>query len=228
MGAWPHGDPDAVVRGILATAPYRHAAVAAESHSKPAKSGWQLFGEWFHDHVWEPFWHVFRDPIGHALGGIANVGAPIGYAVVGVACLVLAFVIYRLAIAFARPASDAGARDAVPGAYLARALSSAQLRARAAETARAGDYGRAIAALFAAALALLDERAIVAFDSTRTPGEYGRLVRRATPRAAQPFGDLCGRFVTAAYAQRIATADDYAQAERAFVAFDPAATTANA
>ena len=226
MHAWPHGDPDAVVRGILATAPYRHAP--AISRDKPKPTWQELFGQWFHDTIWEPFWHTFRDPIGHALSGISGVSGVIGYVVVGFACLVLAFAIYRLAIALGRPATTGGSASSSAGRLLLADLSSAQLRARAAEAARAGDFGRAIAALFAASLAMLDERGIVAFDRTRTPGEYRLLVRRASPRAAQPFGELSGGFVRAAYAENVMTADDYADAERALADFDPAATTATA
>jgi hypothetical protein len=223
MGAWPHGDPDAVVRGILATAPYRHAPAVVAARSAPKKSAWEVFGDWFHDHVWAPFWSHFHNPIGHALNGLVNVSTPIGYGVVVLACLVLAFGIYRLAMALGRPEARSDSLRALPGLALGREASSAQLRARAAEAARSGDYARAIAALFAAALALLDERAVVAFDATRTPGEYGRLVRRANPGAAQPFGELSNRFVSAAYAERITTADDYAHAERAYAQFDPVA-----
>lgn len=228
MAAWPHGDPDAVVRGILATAPYRHAPAAVAAHSAPQKSALELFGQWFHDRVWVPFWNHFHNPIGHALNGIATVSTPIGYGVVVLACLVLAFAIYRLAVALGQPGAASGDRRPGPGLALAGEASSAQLRARAAGAARAGDYARAIAALFGAALALLDERAVVAFDATRTPGEYGRLVRRATPQAAQAFGELSGRFVSAAYAERVMTADDYADAERAYAAFDPRPSGATA
>jgi hypothetical protein len=221
MAAYPHGDPDAVVRAILATSPYRHPVADATAPAKPSLM--QLLWQWYLDHVWEPLvhWlsHVHIRSFGSAGGDAATI---VGYGVVAVACFVLAFALYRLIVAFARTGSGEGTSSNGGRVALERTLSSQQWRARAAEAARAGDYGRAIAALFTASLATLDERAIVAFDATRTPGEYRRLVRRVRAAAAEPFNDLCGRFVRAAYAEAVATADDYAAAERAFAAFEPA------
>ena len=219
MASWPHGDPSVVVRGILATAPYRHTIVATTD--KPSPNVLEILWNWFREHVLRPLFHWLDAHLSHAFGGAAGkAGSVLVYAIIGIAALVLAFAIYRLVVAFAR----SGSKDSIATGErltLADLPSSAQWRARAAEAARAGDYGRAIAALFTAALATLDERAIVAFDATRTPGEYRRLVRRARATAADPFNDLSGRFVRAAYAEVVTTADDYAQAERAFAAFEP-------
>jgi hypothetical protein len=83
-------------------------------------------------------------------------------------------------------------------------------------------YAGAIAALFGAALAELDARGLVAFDATRTPGEYRRLVRRARAQASVPFDDLAERFVRALYAPERPQPADYEAAERALAALEPA------
>ena len=221
MPAWPHGDPSAVVRSILATSPYRRAPRA--TLEKPKKTLLELLGDWIHDNIWIPIRHFFHslhlyDP--HASAG--NAGRILVYALIAAAAAVLVYVIYRLALAFGRPKAG-GVTDRGDRVASTPPSSSKQWRARAAELARAGDYARAVAALFTASLATLDERTIVTFDATRTPGEYRRLVRRERRSASEAFNDLASRFVRAAYAEVTTTADDYAAAERAFAAFEPAA-----
>ena len=223
MASWPHGDPSAVVRDILATPPYRHAIVTTTQ--EPERNVSQLLWDWFYAHVVKPISAWIDAHLGHRFGGAGQAGNVLVYAIVALAAIVLIFAVYRLVVAFAVSGKN-NARAAGERVTLASLPSSAQWRARAAEAARAGDYGRAIAALFTAALATLDERALVAYDATRTPGEYRRLVRRARADAAVPFGELSGSFVRAAYAEDVTTQDDYARAERAFETFEPMTASA--
>jgi hypothetical protein len=219
MAAWPHGDPDAVVRAILATAPYRRAAPETETAPGPDLLG--LAWKWLVDHVIKPIWDAIFGHLPRTSGGLNAAAHVVEYAVIGAAAIMLAYAAYRLVIALAK-ATPSERRSPGGGVALATVSTSEEWRRRAAAAARAGDYGRAIAALFRASLAVLDERAVVVFDATRTPGEYRRLVRRERALAAEPFNDLAGRFVRAAYAEAVTTADDYAGAERAYAAFEPA------
>ena len=73
-------------------------------------------------------------------------------------------------MAFAAP--DVRRRGSYSGRALAERRSSSEWRAAAADFAAKGEFARAIAALFSAALAELDERGLVALDPSRTPGEY--------------------------------------------------------
>ncbi len=203
---------------MLAQPAYRH--VTASTAEKPTPSLWQLAWEWFFDHVIRPLLH----PIGSALKHSQGFGTWVGLMLIALALAGLAFVIFRLVLAFVRPrrdpqqAGDGGLRT------LADERSSVEWLALAREAAARGDYARAIAALFAGALAALDEHAVVAFDPARTPGEYRRLVRRSREAASGAFDDLCERFVRAAYAELPPERADFEAAERAFVRFEPLVT----
>lgn len=212
--AWPHGDPSDVIRSVLAQGAYRHESRAPVPTERTDLAGTIL--RWIITHVLRPIFH----PIFAAARQTRGVGAILGVVIVIVALLALAYGVYRLIAAFTRRGARApGTRDAVA---LLRPRSCAHWRERARAAARAGDFAAAIAALFAAALATLDERGIVAFDSTRTAGEYRRLVARARAPAGDGFDRLAERFVYAAYAQDVVTSEDFARAERAFDAFEPA------
>ncbi len=217
MKRWLGGDPDAVVRDVLAGAAYRHVPKPSASASQTSLQ--QILWTWLREHVGAYLSPLFR-AFAHAGGG--RLGALLGYAFVGLALALLALAAYRLAVgleraARRRPRSD-GAEDVRAPSYDAAAW-----RQRAREAAARNDFADAIAALFAAALALLDERAVVAFDPSRTPGEYRRAVRRERALAASAFDDLARRFVLAAYARERPDALAYAEADRAFERFEPAA-----
>jgi hypothetical protein len=206
-------DPNVTIKAILAQPAYH---VARTNDKAPPPSLWDQFWGWVGDHLgW------LLHPLVHVLAGSSKAGTVIGVALTIVALLALAYVVFRFAVALAR-----GPRDVRTSARirpLQTRLSAAEARAAAAAAAARGDYARAIAALFAAALAELDERAVVAFDATRTPGEYRRLVRVARARAAVPFDELSERFVRAAFGDVPVGRSDFEAAERAFAAFEPAA-----
>ena len=213
--AWPHGDPNIVVHAVLAQPVFR--AAAASSRAAPQRSLPEIAWMWFVDHVLRPLFPT----LAHALSASHGVGTVVGVALIVASLAGLGFAIVRLALAFARPAAGAAATGAASGP-LAALRTPAQWRARAAGFATQGDYARAIAALFGAALAALDARALVPFDGARTPGEYRRLVRRSRQEAAGAFDELCDRYVRAAYAAARPGAADFAAAERALAAFEPA------
>ncbi len=212
--AYPHGDPDRVVRAILADPAYRGAAPTTATAPQPSLL--ELAWHWFSEHFLGPLFH----PLARALAASHGIGTLAGFALVALALGLLAFVGFRLAVAFGRPAV-AAARGRALGAREA-ALPAADWLAVARAAAARAAYAEAIAALFRAALAELDERAIVVFDAARTPGEYRRAVRRARAAAAAPFDDLAERFVRAAVADATPQRAEFDAAERAFAAFAPA------
>lgn len=216
MTHWPHGDPDAVAREVLAGSAYRHSPL--ENAHPPPQAWWEPLWGWFLDHVVKPL----LAPLAHALVGAA--GSGLGGAVVtgfvAVSLGLLAFVAYRLATAFVR--IPHAARGVAGRRSLAPARDDTAWRALAREAATRGDFSRAIGYIFAAALALLDERAVVAFDAARTPGEYRREVRRERMPAASSFDDLAAGFMRASYAAEPPDAGDYAAVVAAFDRFEPA------
>jgi hypothetical protein len=213
MSAWPHGDPDALVRTVLAAPGYRTAPAVTDV--APPPSFWSTFVAWIARHVLGP---LLR-PFARAIASTHGVGTAVGLALALLALAAIAFAVYRLALAFVAPAL---ASDPMRSAGIEPYGDAADWRARARDAADRGDYAAAIAALFRAALAALDERAIVRYDAARTPAEYRRLVRRERGPAAPAFDELAERFTRAVYAPRASGADDFAAAERAYAAFEPA------
>jgi hypothetical protein len=190
--------------------------VPASVDAKPAPNVWQLAWNWIVDHILRPLLH----PIGSALAKSQGVGKWVGLLLIVLALCALAFLIFRLVIAFVRPRRDEAPLERGLRS-LAAERSSTQWLALAREAAANGDYERAIAGLFAAALAALDERAVIALDPARTPGEYRRLVRRARPDAGAAFDELTERYVRAAYAEAAPERADFDAAERAYTSFGP-------
>lgn len=209
--AWKQ-DPEVVVRGVLAQPAYRSAPATTDKEPKPDL--WDEFWKWVKAQLKSLF-----GPVARAVSASSRAGALVGIGLTVAAVLGLAFVLVRLLMAFAAP--EIRAQRGFAGRALAERRSAAELREAASAFAARGDYARAIAALFGAALAALDERALVPFDATRTPGEYRRLVRRARAEAAAPFDDLTAGFVRAAYSGVPAERADFESAERAFAGLVP-------
>ncbi len=205
-------DPAAVMQSVLAQPVYRSAP--ATTTQAPKKTLWDEFWDW----LVKLFRSVFG-PVARAVSATSGAGTVIGVGLTIAAVLGLAFVIVRFVIALTKPAGRAA--GTVTGRALALRRSTGEWRGIASEYAARNDYARAIAALFAAALAALDERALVPFDASRTPGEYRRLVRRAKANAAPPFDDLTSGFVRAAYSDEPAERGDFENAQRALAAFEP-------
>ena len=212
---WPYGDPDAVAKTILAQPAYRTAPAAASV--APSKSLLAIAWEWIFDHILRPLFH----PVAQALAASQGAGSIVGVVIIALALCALGYVVFRLVVAFVRPPVR-GERSSNNARALEGARSAADWRRIAFEAASAEDYTQAIAALFAAALAALDEHAIVTFAGSRTPGEYRRLLRRAQPEAVVPFDELSEGFVRAAYAEARPVRADFEAAARALAAFEPA------
>jgi hypothetical protein len=210
LKGWPHGDPNSVAREILAQPAYR---VAPTNAQQPQLTLIEVLWKWLIEAL-----QRFSNWLDHLAGHSGKAGTLLGYAIIVVAVIVLAFLLFRIVAAFVRPAGPQ--RRVAVGARL-DLRSAADWRAVAAQTAAAGDYARAIAALFAAALVALDERALVPFDAACTPGEYRRRVRRAREPAAPPFDRLVERFVFATFAPEKPQREDYDAALLAFVSFEP-------
>lgn len=212
---WPRGDPDAVVRRVLAGGDFRSAITT--SPAKPHATLLGVLWGWVLEHLLRPLLH----PLGQALAASRDAGTAVGIALVVIALGGLAFVAFRLALAFVRVPAERveRVRDV---RELAAPRNSRDWRDLAAAAAGRGEYARAVAALFAAALALLDECDVIARDSARTPGEYRRMLRRARPAAAAPFDELAEHFVNALYAPHAPGSEAYEAAVRALAAFERA------
>lgn len=206
---WPHGDPNVVVRSILAQPAYREAPTS----SAPAESLFDRVFRWIGDRLHDIF---KRFGVGPAM---RNSGVVVGWLLLLAGLVGLANVIYRFAVLVAGDRAGHAARSV--GIALATPSTSAALRAEAAAAAERADYARAIVLLFRAALAALDERALILYDAARTPREYRRIVRRTVAAASGPFDELTARFVRATFAEAPASRADYDAAAGAFDAFDP-------
>ncbi len=213
---WPHGDPDAVVARVLADPAY--ASSRPTTAQKPQESLWQIAWNWLVDHVIRPLFH----PVAHALASSRSFATIAGFVLVALALCGLGYVVFRLLLAFVRDPNAKRTTRSGAATSLAAERSARDWRELARAAAARGDFAHAIAALFGVALAELDERALVAFDAARTPGEYRRLVRRVRARAEAPFDDLTERFVRALYAPDAPARAEYEAAERALAALEPA------
>lgn len=209
-GSWPQGDPNAVIREILAHPEYKQSTAASVHDPSPLFALLQRIIDFF-AHLLKP---VFNGSHVEGLGMLVVVFVYV--AVVGaVIYLVLALV---EALAGWPPMRD---RGGLGPAQALETTSPMALRREAAAAYERGESGRAIALLFRAALFALDRAAVVAFDAARTPGEYRGLVRRALPTQSPPFDDLSRRFVQASFGAAVTRPEDYDAAEAAYAEFAP-------
>jgi hypothetical protein len=204
---WPHGDPRAVARSVLADPRFRTTPDA------PADKPWwqyvlDVLGKWWH-RLFDPLapWlHRLFDPLGHAIGNDALTRA-LGIAVL---VLVLAFLSY-VVVRFARRLSR---RRKVRASTVVTALDTEadarSLLARALAAAAEGRHHDAAALLWSSALRALDECGRVRFDAARTPGEWRRAVRDPA------FDALAGDAVVALFGDRGADAPLVARMREAY------------
>jgi Domain of unknown function (DUF4129) len=146
--------------------------------------------------------------LGHAitnvvddLAGVLPGGTAVAWTVVGLLVLAATVVVGRLAARTV--ATDRGRRAS---AAAAPTLSADQLRARAEEAERGGDYALALRLRFRAGLVELADRDLVRSPALLTSGELSRRLSSAD------FDALAGRFDEVAYGGRPAAADDVADA----------------
>lgn len=199
-----------LIREILAHPEYRRSTVASVHDASPLFALLQSVLDFF-THLLKP---VFDGSHTQGLGILVVVLVYV--AVLGaVIYLVLALV---EALAGWSPFRD---RSGLAATQALEKTAPLALRREAAAAYERGEFGRAIALLFRAALFALDRAAVVAFDAARTPGEYRGLVRRALPAQAPPFEDLSRRFVRASFAATATRPEDYDAAEAAYAEFAP-------
>ena len=203
--AWPHGDPARVARDILAQPGFRHGLAL------PAEKSWfERLLDFLGD-----LWHRLTDGFHVPSGALLGLSKFVDIVLLIVAVGLIAIGVFRLASRWTqRP------RPQSVHAGLANAQAATDLRAESERAATQGDYARAIALLFGAALRELDERDLVAFDPARTPGEYRRLLRRTAASTSPPFDVLSGTFVRASFAPGLPSQDEYESARRALAAFE--------
>lgn len=163
---WPHGDPDAVARRLLAEPRFRDALTPPG-----AKSWWEYvleaIGRW---------WHQLTGGLGKVFGNGA-VATIVGALILIAVILALTWVIWRIV---RRPAGRARRfASAAEIERLGRQADAAGLRDAAQRAYEAGRYRDAAALFWSAALRCLDERGSVRYDPARTPGEWRRAVRNA-------------------------------------------------
>jgi hypothetical protein len=207
---WPHGDPEVVVRSILAQPAYRTAPATADRLPEPTI--WDRLQHWIGERIrdlLERFAHLFH--------GARGAGKPLGVLLLIVSGAALLVLLVRLLTRLTNRSRSPVARNGSEA--LSTERSAAVWHALSLETASQGRYGAAVAALFMAALRLLDERRILAFDAARTPNEYRRRIARTLATASPAFDQLALCFVRATYAQILPERAVYDTAARAYVAF---------
>jgi hypothetical protein len=199
-------DFEGAAKSILAESAYKVAP------TKPAQAPEET--------IWERILDWITTQLDKLFGGLAEatqkipiVGKIIGYAIVGAAIVGLAFVGYRIArgLTSRRDAVSAGSGDA-----LLLNANADDLYALARDQARSGNAAPAVALLYQAALMLLDRVDRVAYDPSRTPGEYRRLVRRKAQATADAFDALARLFVAVAFGRARPGSDEWDRADAAY------------
>jgi hypothetical protein len=205
--AWPHGDPNAIVKTVLAQPAY-HAEQT--SRTKPPETLLEAIVRRIGD-----FFHWIFGSLTAALRGAQTAGAAFGIALI-IALIALLIVVIARVVTVARRrrrsvAATHGA-DAVPLA----SLDAAAWLARARAAAQRGEYAAGIAALFNAALHALDERGVADFDGARTPAEYRALLRRTPGAPSGPFDRIARTFVLASFSRGTAGETEFSEASDAY------------
>ncbi len=99
-------------------------------------------------------------------------------------------------------------RAAVRAQRLETPQDASALYATACAFARSGDYTRASAALFAAAIVAMSARGVVRDDRSATVGDLRRTLRAGDDTLVGPFDEVASAFVAGTYAERpLATAE---------------------
>lgn len=173
----------------------------------PPKSWWERLQEWIGDR-WKA---IVKGLFGRAhLSQSSSVA--IGDVLLTLSVLAFFGLLLRLLLQYGR-------RSAQPGAQthaLDRGENAASLAGQAQHAANAGDFNRAVALLFAAALHVLDDRGVLESDTARTVGELRRRVRAAVPDCADAFGTLGTLLTKSVYAEERLNAADWEAAQTAY------------
>jgi hypothetical protein len=207
---WPQGDPDIVVRAILAQPAYRSAA-PTNAHL-PEPTMWDRLRYWLGERM--------RDilvRLAYFFQGTRGAGKTAAVLVLIVAAASVLLLLVRL---ITRSLNRSRAVQASLSKQEATAVrGGGAWHALSLEAASQGRYGEAVSALFMAALRLLDERRILAFDAARTPNEYRLRIAGALAAASPAFDHLASCFVGATYARTAPERVVYDTAARAYGVF---------
>jgi hypothetical protein len=207
---WLHGDPNLIVRKILEQSVYHGEITSAQP---PEPTLWERLWAWIVEHG-----HQFFEQFVRFLSlfqGSRGAETTLEFIMFGIGGAVLVWLVVRMGSLHVRrlPRGEA-LGEALPPQRDADAWR--RLSEREAEKGR---YAAAVAALFMAALRLLDERGVFTFDPARTPNEYRRLIARALTAASPAFDRLASCFVRATYASGLPLPGEYETASAAYVAF---------
>lgn len=163
--------------------------------------------QWLRDR-WNDLWRAAFGRIRFGPGGAVVAGDAL-MALVAVVLLVVAFRLLS-AISIERRAAHRAQRIATP-------RDASELYAAACAFARDGDYARASAALFAAAVASLTARGVVRDDRSATVGELRRTLRTEDRTLVAPFDDVAAAFVAGTYAERPLATGEWERARASYV-----------
>jgi uncharacterized protein DUF4129 len=206
----PRADVQSTVSAIIAQPAY-HVAQTKPA-PPPQQTIWEKVLAWIERWIASLF-----DRLSRVTQGVPWLGDVFAVALIAIAVLGLGYVGYRLAdgILSRRRAARVDA-----GEPLEAPLAADELHAAALEAARAGDYARAVALLFHAALLALDRDSNIAYDPALTAGEYRRIVRRRARALANDFDVLARLFTAAAFAQSPTHEPDWHQAVAAYAGIE--------
>ncbi len=172
------------------------------------KPWWSHIWGWIADR-WQTFWHGLfkRVSVGR------QTAASLGDVLLAIVALVLLVTIVRLArnIQITRATSSAARSEP-----LGDALSTAELYKDACDAASRGDYGAAALLLFAATVALLDNKGVVVASRSATVGDLRRQLRASEANLVDPFDAVAAPFVQRAYAERAVAEPQWSRARFAY------------
>ncbi|MGH7728152.1 MAG: DUF4129 domain-containing protein [Vulcanimicrobiaceae bacterium] len=206
---WPGGDPERVVRAILAEPIFRLTPLV-----RPKPPWWKPLWDWIARHVLEPLF----PSLARALGASRGPGSILALVLAVLALALFAYALARIVRALVGSAGRERRRG-LGARALSAVRTSVDWQAAARDAAACGRWREAIAFVFRAALAALDERDLVAYDAARSPGEYRRRVRERDRALAPAFDALAERFVRARFGPEPSERSDYEGALGAFDAF---------
>ncbi len=211
----PESDPTAIAQKVLSARAYQ---VGGAGPAPPP-----------HETLWEKFLGFIAKLLGRILSGIfrATASTPILgqiFAVVIVLLLVaaLSYLVFRLFDALSKSRPSAQGDDGSP---IPQAIDPDELYRRGLLAASTGHYAQAIAMLFQASLANFDRQGTVAFDPSRTPGEYRRAVKRKAAAASFDFDTIAHAFIMAAFAEIPLSKQDWSAVDAAYLKLRAAATS---
>jgi hypothetical protein len=177
----------------------------------PQPTLWEQLWQWAGDRL-RDIWNALNDRVHIGPSG----AVAIGDVLIGLAVLVLVFVVIRLLAEFQIDRRRAAAVEALGAPRDARVLYE-----RATAAAQKGDFTAASRLLFAATVVALDLRGVVTEDPSATVGDLRRALRSRQTELVPPFDAVAAPFVASAYAERAIEPVDWDRAHAAFLTFAP-------